>query len=184
MRSGFRWPPPWPLAHGDRRLDAGSDRAAEHALDVRGPAGRGRRLYDAACRGARRAGRSRRRASATRPRSSSNKRQSRSTRSALDRYCAEAEQELRKLGRHIHRRTRAGKPDAVGVESLTAREHEVARLIVDRKTNPEIAAALFLSQKTVETHIRNMFRKLGVASRVELARAVERAEVVQRSPAS
>jgi DNA-binding NarL/FixJ family response regulator len=47
---------------------------------------------------------------------------------------------------------------------------------VDRKTNPQIAAALFLSQKTVETHIRNMFRKLDVSSRVELARTVELAE--------
>ncbi len=60
--------------------------------------------------------------------------------------------------------------------SLTERELEVARLVVDRKTNPEIAAALFLSPKTVETHIRNMFRKLAVSSRVELARAVERAD--------
>jgi DNA-binding NarL/FixJ family response regulator len=50
------------------------------------------------------------------------------------------------------------------------------RLVVDRKTNPEIAAELFLSQKTVETHLRNIFRKVGVSSRVELARAVERAE--------
>ena len=52
----------------------------------------------------------------------------------------------------------------------------MARLVVDRKTNPEIAAELFLSQKTVETHLRNIFRKIDVSSRVELARAVERAE--------
>ena len=65
---------------------------------------------------------------------------------------------------------------ASGVESLTERELELARLVVDRKTNPEIAAALFLSQKTVETHLRNMFRKLSVSSRVELARAVEQAD--------
>lgn len=80
------------------------------------------------------------------------------------------------LGHHIHRRSRPGNPAAVGVDSLTARELEVARLIVERKTNPEIAAALFLSPKTVESHVRNMFGKLGVASRIELARAVERAD--------
>ena len=58
----------------------------------------------------------------------------------------------------------------------SARELELARLVVDRKTNSEIAAALFLSQKTVESHLRNIFRKLGISSRVELARAVERAD--------
>ena len=68
-----------------------------------------------------------------------------------------------------------GATDEIGVQSLSERELEVARLIVERKTNPQIAAALFLSQKTVESHIRNMFRKLAVSSRVELARAVERA---------
>ena len=66
--------------------------------------------------------------------------------------------------------------DADGLESLTERELQLARLVVDRKTNPEIAAELFLSQKTVETHLRNIFRKVGVSSRVELARAVERAD--------
>ena len=97
------------------------------------------------------------------------------------RYRTQAEQEVRKLGRHIHRRTRPGKADGIGVESLTERELEVARLIVDRKTNPQIAAALFLSPKTVETHIRNMFRKLAVSSRVELARAIERADLKSAS---
>jgi DNA-binding CsgD family transcriptional regulator len=92
------------------------------------------------------------------------------------RYRDAAERELRKLGHRIHRRTRPGKADATGLESLTARELEVARLVVERKTNPEIAARLFLSQKTVETHLRNIFRKIAVSSRVELARAVERAD--------
>jgi DNA-binding NarL/FixJ family response regulator len=47
---------------------------------------------------------------------------------------------------------------------------------VDRKTNTQIAAELYLSKKTVETHLRNIFRKVDVSSRVELARAVERAD--------
>jgi DNA-binding NarL/FixJ family response regulator len=94
------------------------------------------------------------------------------------RYRDEAERELRKLGHRIHRRTRPGKNDATGIESLTERELQVARLVVDRKTNPEIAAELFLSQKTVETHLRNIFRKIDVSSRVALARAVERADRV------
>jgi DNA-binding NarL/FixJ family response regulator/tetratricopeptide (TPR) repeat protein len=91
-------------------------------------------------------------------------------------YRNQAEQELRRLGHRIHRRTRPGSGHGKGLDSLTEREVQVARLVVERKTNREIAAALFLSRKTVETHMRNMFRKLGVASRVELARAVEHAD--------
>jgi DNA-binding NarL/FixJ family response regulator len=91
------------------------------------------------------------------------------------RYRAEAEQELRKLGRSIHRRTTPGTAES-GLASLTERELQLARQVVDRKTNPQIAAELFLSPKTVETHLRNIFRKLGVASRVELARAVEQSD--------
>jgi ATP/maltotriose-dependent transcriptional regulator MalT len=85
-----------------------------------------------------------------------------------------AERELRRLGRGVHRRSAPGKQDATGLESLTGRELEVAELVVDRRTNPEIAAELFLSIKTVETHLRNIFRKLNVSSRVEVARVVER----------
>jgi ATP/maltotriose-dependent transcriptional regulator MalT len=90
------------------------------------------------------------------------------------RYRQSAERELRKLGQHIHRRTRPGTTGTVGIESLTGRELQVARLVVDRKTNPQIAAELFLSQKTVETHLRNIFHKMGVTTRTALARAVER----------
>ena len=81
--------------------------------------------------------------------------------------------ELRKLGvRTGARGPRAG--EAGGVEALSAREREVADLVTDRRTNREIAATLVLSDKTIESHLRNIFVKLGVSSRVEVARAVER----------
>jgi DNA-binding NarL/FixJ family response regulator len=92
------------------------------------------------------------------------------------RYRSQAEHELRRLGQRVHRRIRSERKDDTGLASLTERELQVAQLVVDRKTNPEIAAELFLSRKTVETHLSHMFGKLGVASRVELARAVEHAD--------
>jgi DNA-binding NarL/FixJ family response regulator/tetratricopeptide (TPR) repeat protein len=97
-------------------------------------------------------------------------------------YRDEAERELGMLGHRVHRRTRPGKPGAAGIESLTERELQVARLVADRKTNPQIAAELFLSQKTVETHLRNIFHKMRVTTRVALARAVERADRTASAP--
>ncbi|HEX6933084.1 MAG TPA: AAA family ATPase [Streptosporangiaceae bacterium] len=90
------------------------------------------------------------------------------------RYRQRTERELGKLGHRPHRRTRPGEANGTGIESLTGRERQVAWLIVDRKTNPQIASELFLSQKTVETHLRNIFHKMGVTTRTALARAVER----------
>ena len=92
------------------------------------------------------------------------------------RYRDAADHELRVLGCRVHRRTQAGRADAGGIAALTGREEQIARLVVDRRTNPEIAEILFLSPKTVETHLRNIFRKLDVSSRVEVARAVEHAD--------
>jgi DNA-binding NarL/FixJ family response regulator len=92
------------------------------------------------------------------------------------RDAAAAERELRRLGRRVPSRARRSVPGGEGVRSLTERELEVARLVVDRRTDPEIAAELFLSIKTVETHLRNIFAKLGASSRVEVARIVERDE--------
>jgi DNA-binding NarL/FixJ family response regulator len=91
-------------------------------------------------------------------------------------YRQSADRELGKLGRRPHRRTRPGKTDGSDIEALTERELQVARLVVDRKTNAQIAAELFLSQKTIETHLSNIFHKMRVTTRVDLARAVERAD--------
>jgi DNA-binding CsgD family transcriptional regulator len=85
----------------------------------------------------------------------------------------EMRRELRRLGARAEPRGPASGADS-GVASLTSRELEIAELVTDRKTNREIAAALFLSEKTIESHLRNIFVKLGASSRVQVARAVER----------
>ena len=57
---------------------------------------------------------------------------------------------------------------------MTAREREIADLVAAGRTNREVAEQLVLSAKTIEAHLRNIYAKLGVRSRVELARTVER----------
>ncbi len=60
------------------------------------------------------------------------------------------------------------RPDAAAA-SLTAREREVVGLVVDGSSNDEIGAALGITTKTVEGHLRRLFERLGVQSRTELA---------------
>jgi DNA-binding CsgD family transcriptional regulator len=62
---------------------------------------------------------------------------------------------------------------AVGVESLTPSERRIAGLAAEGLTNREIAQTLFLSVKTVESHLRGAYRKLDVRSREELPHALE-----------
>jgi DNA-binding CsgD family transcriptional regulator len=69
--------------------------------------------------------------------------------------------------------------DGGGDVGLTARELEVARLIASGATNPEIAARLFLARKTVERHVSNVFLKVGVRNRTELATRLREGKIVR-----
>ena len=74
--------------------------------------------------------------------------------------------QLRELGVRVHGTGRRGDGRS---GQLSPREHEVAELVAHGRSNREVAAALFLSEKTVEYHLSNVYGKLGVRSRVELA---------------
>ncbi len=88
-------------------------------------------------------------------------------------------QALRRLGVRAWRRGRA--TGEAGLDRLSTREHEVARLVADGGSNREIAETLLVSPKTVERHITNVLAKLGVRNRTELA-AVVRSTPVRGSP--
>lgn len=80
---------------------------------------------------------------------------------------------LRVLGGRLGLRTRRGRPGkraVTGWESLSPTETTVAKLVSEHLTNREIADALFVSHRTVETHLRNIFSRLSLDSRRELAR--------------
>jgi DNA-binding CsgD family transcriptional regulator len=81
-----------------------------------------------------------------------------------------AEKRLRALGVRTWRR-------GPGNELLTERERAIARVIAAGASNPEIAQELFLSRKTVERHVSNLLKKVGVRNRAELAARVAELEV-------
>jgi LuxR family maltose regulon positive regulatory protein len=64
------------------------------------------------------------------------------------------------------------------VEPLTVRELEILRLIAAGRSNPEIADLLFLSLNTVKWHVKNLYGKLGVSSRVEAAARAQELELL------
>jgi DNA-binding CsgD family transcriptional regulator len=75
---------------------------------------------------------------------------------------------LRELG--VRRRLDTAEPETEGWGALTASELSVARLVAEGLTNREVAERLFVSPHTVNSHLRHVFAKLGINSRVELAR--------------
>jgi DNA-binding CsgD family transcriptional regulator len=75
---------------------------------------------------------------------------------------------LRELG--IRRRLLTAEPETSGWAAMTTAELAVARLVADGLTNREVAERLFISPHTVNSHLRHVFSKLRINSRVELAR--------------
>lgn len=80
----------------------------------------------------------------------------------VDAYAERAARELRATGEHPRKRT------AQPSDDLTAHELHIARLVATGATNREVGAQLFLSPRTIEAHLRSIFRKLGVSSRRQL----------------
>jgi ATP/maltotriose-dependent transcriptional regulator MalT len=71
-----------------------------------------------------------------------------------------------------HRRRRHADPPRWGWVSLTASERGVAGAVAEGLTNAEVGGRMFLSRHTVDFHLRQIYRKLGIKSRVELTRLV------------
>ena len=77
-----------------------------------------------------------------------------------------AEQELRATG------ARPRRDRITGRDALTASEQHIAQLAIDGLTNRQIAERLFITRKTVGSHLEHIFRKLGIHSRTELEHAL------------
>ena len=84
----------------------------------------------------------------------------------MEAFAARARSELQASGEKVRKRSVETRDD------LTSQEWQIARLARDGLSNPEIGARLFLSPRTVEWHLRNVFNKLDIRSRRELASAL------------
>lgn len=83
----------------------------------------------------------------------------------MDAFAERARPELAATGEKVRLRR------ADTLDELTAQEAQIAQLAHEGYSNPEIAAQLFLSARTVEWHLRKVFQKLGVSSRRDLSQA-------------
>lgn len=77
-------------------------------------------------------------------------------------FATRAARELRATGEHPRKRS------VQPTDALTAQELAIARLVATGATSREVGAQLFLSPRTIEAHLRNIFRKLGITSRRQL----------------
>ena len=84
----------------------------------------------------------------------------------LGAFAIRAERELLATGERVRRRS------AGAGGGLTAQEAQIARLAREGLSNPEIGAQLFISPRTVEYHLRKVYSKLGIGSRIQLDRAL------------
>jgi DNA-binding NarL/FixJ family response regulator len=96
----------------------------------------------------------------------------------LEAFAERARSELAATGEKIRKLTIETRDD------LTPQEWQIAQLASDRLSNPEIAARLYLSPRTVEWHLRKVYTKLGIGSRRELADALPRLGRRARPPSS
>lgn len=88
---------------------------------------------------------------------------------------------LRELS--VHRRRQVQPAGGTGWAALTPTELEVIGRVCTGATNRQVAAALYLSPHTVSTHLRHVFVKLGIGSRVELTRIALARPEREREPA-
>jgi DNA-binding NarL/FixJ family response regulator len=75
--------------------------------------------------------------------------------------------EARELAAAVRQETTAAAREPKTIHGLSLRELEVLRLLVAGRSNAEIAERLFISRRTVTTHVSHIFAKLGVATRAE-----------------
>jgi DNA-binding CsgD family transcriptional regulator len=85
-----------------------------------------------------------------------------------------AEARLRQVGVRRGRRQPLPKRPAFGWDALTETEHKVAVLVAEGRSNPDIATQMFLSRRTVQSHVSSILAKLQLHSRVELAVSAHR----------
>jgi DNA-binding NarL/FixJ family response regulator len=97
------------------------------------------------------------------------------TDTGMEAFAERARRELLATGETVRKRS------IETLDELTPQEAQIARLAAGGQTNSEIGAQLFLSPRTVEFHLRNIFGKLGITSRVQLSRFVDVEE--QAAPA-